>query len=75
MKLVLPELSETMPLRTAKPGEGGISAPKCCFLCGLKRDERVARLDVNTEDSFGEWWVDHWGHVTASDFGRSKEIR
>ncbi|KAL8737829.1 MAG: hypothetical protein Q9181_001320 [Wetmoreana brouardii] len=68
IQLSLPELSENLPIRIAKVGEGGISAPKCCFLCGLKRDERVARLDVNVEDSFGEWWVDHWGHVDCIRF-------
>ncbi|KAL8903767.1 MAG: hypothetical protein Q9207_003727, partial [Kuettlingeria erythrocarpa] len=60
---VLPDISENVPIRTAKAGEGAVTATKCCFLCGLKRDERVARLDVNVEDSFSEWWVDHWGHV------------
>lgn len=64
----LPDISENMPIRTAKVGEGALMAPKCCFLCGLKRDERVARLDVTVEDSFGEWWVDHWGHTDCMRF-------
>ncbi|KAL8704202.1 MAG: hypothetical protein Q9201_002620 [Fulgogasparrea decipioides] len=68
IQLSLPELSENLPIRIAKAGEGGISAPRCCFLCGLKRDERVAKLDANVEDSFGEWWVDHWGHVDCIRF-------
>lgn len=62
VKFAIPEYSDNMPVRVAKLGEGGLTAPKCCFLCGLKRDERVARLDVNVEDSFGDWWIDHWGH-------------
>ncbi|KAI4265673.1 MAG: hypothetical protein L6R38_009252 [Xanthoria sp. 2 TBL-2021] len=68
VKFALLEYSDNMPIRVAKLGEGGLAAPKCCFLCGLKRDERVARLDVNVEDSFGEWWVDHWGHVDCIRF-------
>ncbi|KAL8728892.1 MAG: hypothetical protein Q9166_005132 [cf. Caloplaca sp. 2 TL-2023] len=63
VKFTLPEIADNILIRVAKVGEGGLTALKCCFLCGLKRDERVARLDVNVEDSFGEWWVDHWGHV------------
>lgn len=68
VNFVLPEVSENLPIRTAKTGEGALTAPKFCFLCGLKRDERVARLDVSVEDSFGEWWVDHWGHVDCIRF-------
>ena len=68
VKFTLPECSDNMPIRVAELGEGASAAPKCCFLCGLKRDERVARLDVNVEDSFGEWWVDHWGHVDCMMF-------
>ncbi len=67
---VLPDISENVPIRTAKAGEGAVPATKWCFLCGLKRDERVARLDVNVEDSFSEWWVDHWGHVDCIRFWR-----
>ncbi|KAL9593995.1 MAG: hypothetical protein Q9219_007270 [cf. Caloplaca sp. 3 TL-2023] len=68
IEFTLPEIGENTPIRTAKMGEGALVAPKCCFLCGLKRDERVAGLDVNVEDSFGEWWVDHWGHVDCIQF-------
>lgn len=68
VKFTLPECADNMPIRVAQLGEGASAAPKCCFLCGLKRDERVARLDVNVEDSFGEWWVDHWGHVDCIRF-------
>ncbi|KAI4240481.1 MAG: hypothetical protein LQ352_007623 [Teloschistes flavicans] len=66
--LTLPDLVDNLPIRTAKAGEGALTAPKSCFLCGLKRDERVARLDVNVEDSFDEWWVEHWGHVDCIAF-------
>lgn len=54
----IPEIAETMPIRTAKELEGVIAAPKSCALCGLKRNERIGKVDVDVEDSFGEWWVD-----------------
>ena len=58
----IPEIADNMPIRQGKSSEGMVTAPKCCFLCGIKRDERVAKVDVDIEDSFGEWWVEHWGH-------------
>lgn len=64
----IPEISENMPIRVVKPSEGAVTAPKCCFLCGIKRDERVAKVDVNVEDSFGEYWTEHWGHVECVAF-------
>ena len=66
--LVLPEMAESMPVRLGKVGEGAVMAPKACFLCGVKRDERVLKVDVDVEDSFGEWWKDHWGHVDCVGF-------
>ncbi|KAJ3502922.1 hypothetical protein NM208_g16619 [Fusarium decemcellulare] len=30
------------------------TAPKACIICGLKREERVAKVDYEVEDSFGE---------------------
>lgn len=68
LHLIVPEISETMPIRLAKPDIGAISAPGCCFLCGVKRDERVEKIDIDVEDSFGEWWTDHWGHVDCTIF-------
>lgn len=68
LSLALPEIFETMPVRTAKPSEGALVAPKICFLCGLKREERIEKVDVKVEDSFGEWWIDHWGHVDCKTF-------
>lgn len=64
----IPEIVENMPIRQGKPSEGVVTAPKCCFLCGVKRDERVAKIDVDVEDSFREWWVEHWGHVDCVAF-------
>jgi hypothetical protein len=66
--LVVPEINETMAVRTATVLEGALTAPKCCFLCGLKRNERISKIDIQVEDSFGEWWVKHWGHRTCKNF-------
>lgn len=68
LNLALPEIFEKMPVRTANPSEGALVAPKVCFLCGLKREERIAKVDAKVEDSFGEWWIDHWGHVDCKTF-------
>lgn len=67
------EIAANTPIRQGLPREGIVTAPKCCFLCGIKRDERVAKVDVDVEDSFGEWWVEHWGHVDCVAFWRKYE--
>ena len=61
-------------VRTAK---GAPAAPRACVVCGLKRDERVAKVDGEVEDSFGEWWVEFWGHRECRNFwvGHEKELR
>jgi hypothetical protein len=51
-----PELRDIMPIKTLSELEGGISSVKSCALCGLKRAERVGKVDVDVDDSFGEWW-------------------
>lgn len=66
----IPELRDNMQAQTAK---GSLSAPKACIVCGLKRDERVARVDFDIEDSFGEWWTEHWGHTTCKRFWMKHE--
>ncbi|KAF2860779.1 hypothetical protein K470DRAFT_299556 [Piedraia hortae CBS 480.64] len=53
-----PELSVNMKVTCLAPAEGGFRASRQCALCGLRREERVDKLDVNIEDSFGEWWLD-----------------
>ncbi|KAB8360553.1 hypothetical protein FH972_024293 [Carpinus fangiana] len=63
-----PEISETMPVRVATQAEGALNALKPCTLCGLKRNERVNKVDVDVQDSFGEWWVEHWGHYGCMAF-------
>ncbi|KAM3477020.1 hypothetical protein MY5147_002927 [Beauveria neobassiana] len=63
--LRVPELSETLSAHTAKMVG---TAPKACVICGLKRDERIAKVDFDVEDSFGEWWTEHWGHRACKNF-------
>ncbi|KAI1078429.1 hypothetical protein F5B20DRAFT_229085 [Whalleya microplaca] len=64
-QLRIPEISDTMQVQTAKMVP---TAPKACVICGLKRNERVTKVDYEVEDSFGEWWVDHWGHMACKRF-------
>ncbi|KAI0010141.1 hypothetical protein F4779DRAFT_578883 [Xylariaceae sp. FL0662B] len=64
-QLKIPEINETMQIQTAKMVP---TAPKACIICGLKRNERVSKADYEVEDSFGEWWVDHWGHMACKRF-------
>jgi hypothetical protein len=45
-----------------------LKASHACALCGINRDERVSQIDVNVEDSFGEYWIEHWGHRDCRDF-------
>ena len=68
LQLFMPEISEKMLVRVEKTSESAIIAPTCCFLCGLKRGERIEKIDVQVEDSFGEWWADYWGHVDCRIF-------
>ncbi|KAK4092364.1 hypothetical protein PCL_07963 [Purpureocillium lilacinum] len=70
--LKVPELSETMQVQTAKVVP---TAPKPCIICGLKREERVTKVDFDVEDSFGEWWVEHWGHRACKNFWVEHEQR
>ncbi len=55
----IPELKDTIAVRVAKEIEGGLKGYRPCALCGLKREERVLKVDYEIEDSFGEWWVDN----------------
>ena len=69
--LAVPEITENM---TIKP-EGSLTAPKTCVLCGLKREERIPKVDIQVEDSFGEWWVEHWGHRACRNFWQEHESK
>ncbi|KAI2472013.1 hypothetical protein F4781DRAFT_46260 [Annulohypoxylon bovei var. microspora] len=64
-QLKIPEISETMLVQTEKLVP---TAPKACVVCGLKRNERISKVDYEVEDSFGEWWIDHWGHLACKRF-------
>ena len=65
----VPEIAEQMPLKVLKPAEGGIVAPHACALCGLKREERVPKVDEEVDDSFGEWWVQGMNmHLLCKNF-------
>ncbi|EHA52957.1 hypothetical protein MGG_05217 [Pyricularia oryzae 70-15] len=61
----VPEISEKPVVSTAKNVP---TATKACIVCGLKRDERIKGVDFEVEDSFGEWWVDYWGHRACRNF-------
>lgn len=45
-----------------------LKASHACALCGINRDERMAHVDTRVEDSFGEYWIEHWGHRDCRDF-------
>ena len=67
----IPEIADNMLIRQGKPSEGMVTAPKCCFLCGIRRDERVAKVDVDVEDSFGEFWMEYWGHIDCVELWKN----
>ncbi|KLU81271.1 hypothetical protein MAPG_00362 [Magnaporthiopsis poae ATCC 64411] len=68
----IPELVDKPGVQTAKMVP---TAPKACVICGLKRDERVRGADFEVEDSFGEWWVEHWGHRACRNFWVEHEVQ
>ncbi|RDL40601.1 Uncharacterized protein BP5553_00580 [Venustampulla echinocandica] len=70
--LTIPEISETIHVKTQ---EGGLTAPKPCVICGIKREERVSKVDVQVEDSFGEWWIEYWGHRACKNFWQEHESK
>lgn len=64
----IPELAETLNVRVAQANEGATTSIKACALCGVKRNERVIKIDASVQDSFGEFWVEHWGHRACMSF-------
>ncbi|GLA68018.1 hypothetical protein AtubIFM55763_000280 [Aspergillus tubingensis] len=61
-------IQENTRVTTLPASQGALKAPHACALCGLKRDERLPKVDEQVEDSFGEWWTDHWGHTDCRHF-------
>ena len=49
-------------------GVGVVSSHQACALCGLRRDERVSGADFDVNDSFAEFWLEHWGHCDCKGF-------
>ncbi|KAK4217989.1 hypothetical protein QBC37DRAFT_413706 [Rhypophila decipiens] len=70
--LKVPELSLHV---SAHAAPNVVTAPKPCAVCGLKRDERIAKVDFDVEDSFGEWWVEFWGHRACRNFWLQHEAK
>ncbi|KAL1995654.1 hypothetical protein VTN49DRAFT_1841 [Thermomyces lanuginosus] len=64
----IPVVQDKTRVDTAGPSQGALQAPHACALCGLKRDERLPKIDEHVEDSFGEWWSEHWGHTDCKWF-------
>jgi len=64
-------LNKTVRAKGLGSNEDGLTASHPCALCGLKRDERIPGVDVDVNDSFGEWWADFWGHLTCKAFWES----
>jgi len=70
--LKVPDLSTTM---SAHAVQGVPTAPKVCVICGLKREERITKVDFQVEDSFGEWWVEFWGHRDCRNWWLEHEAK
>jgi hypothetical protein len=71
--LVIPAIGEDMLVKTATEREGALKAPKPCVVCGLRREERVNRVDLDVQDTFGEWWTEYWGHRTCRNWWAEHE--
>jgi hypothetical protein len=64
----IPVIMDKTRITTASPEQGALKASHACGLCGLKRDERLSKVDDDAQDSFGDWWVEHWGHTDCKWF-------
>lgn len=53
------EIAGSMPVRIEKVAQGAVVGLHACGLCGLKREERVGRVDDAVEDMFDEWWLEN----------------
>lgn len=54
-------LSTKLVFRTAT-GPDVINANHVCPICGLRRNQRVNGIDNDVSDTFGEFWIEFWGH-------------
>ena len=63
-----------LKVTVARSDQGALKATHSCALCALKRDERVLRVDESdVQDSFGEWWTEHWGHTHCRQFWETNQ--
>jgi hypothetical protein len=63
-----------LKVTVARSDQGALKASHSCALCALKRDERVLRVDESdVQDSFGEWWTEHWGHTHCRQFWETNQ--
>jgi hypothetical protein len=60
-------LNVNMSVR-AGPGYGTLEAREACALCGIRREERIAGVDFDADDVFGEYWTEWWGHTDCRTF-------
>ena len=72
----VPDVAENMAVKSLAQSEGGVTAPQPCALCGLKRQERVVKVDAEVDDSFGEWWNSGMSmHVACRKFWEDHESK
>ncbi|EDN10489.1 hypothetical protein I7I51_01667 [Histoplasma capsulatum] len=65
----VPVLPKNVQVKTGTVEEdGAFKASHACGLCGLKRDERIPKVDGIVHDNFGEWWIELWGHTDCRNF-------
>lgn len=64
----VPVITDKIRVITASAAQGALKASHACALCGLKRDERLPKVDDDAQDSFGDWWIEHWGHTDCKWF-------
>ncbi|KAL2438853.1 hypothetical protein ABEF95_014481 [Exophiala dermatitidis] len=61
------KITSTSTVQTLKYTSGKDST-KQCAVCGLRRTERLPKVDADADDIFGEFWTEHWGHKECYDF-------
>lgn len=71
----VPVITDKIRVNTATAAQGALKASHACALCGLKRDERLPKLDDDAQDSFGDWWIEHWGHTDCKWFWEENSTR